>query len=94
MTEAEHNHELLLYVKTLRELGASPFRYIVTIIPHPLPIELVKGEHFVLADLFNSILGCSSQVGFAQAKIAEAALVESIRPDQLPLDKRDPQLAP
>ena len=49
--EREHNHELLLSVKNLRELGASPFRYIVLVIPRPLSEELVKGEHFILTDL-------------------------------------------
>ena len=48
ITEAERNHELLLSVKNLRELGANPFSYIVPVIPCPLPTELVKREHFYL----------------------------------------------
>ena len=58
--KAEQNHKLLLSVKNLRELGASPFHYIVLVIPRPLPAELVKGEHFVLANFFKSIPGSSS----------------------------------
>ena len=85
ITEAERNHELLLSVKNLRELGASLFRYIVLVIPCPLPVEPVKGEHFVLADILKSIPGSSSQVGFDQAEVTEGALVEFFWLDQLTL---------
>ena len=63
--ERERNHELLLPMKNLRELGASPFPYIVPILPCPLPFELVKGEHFVLANLLKLIPRGSSQMDFA-----------------------------
>ena len=63
ITERELNHELLLSVKNLHELGASPFLYIVPVIPRPLPVELIKCEHYVLVDLLKSIMGSSSQVG-------------------------------
>ena len=66
ITERERNHELLLSVKNLRDLGANPFPYIVPIIHRPLLKELVKGEHFVLANLLKSIPGSYSQVGSAQ----------------------------
>ena len=55
ITKVECNHELLLSVKNLLELGASPFRYIVPVIPRLLLEELVRGEHFVLTDLLMSI---------------------------------------
>ena len=60
ITERERNHKLLLSVKNLQELSASPFPYIVPFIPHPLLAELVMGEHFVLVDLLKSIPGSSS----------------------------------
>ena len=41
--DKERNHEILLSMKNLQELGASPFPYIVSVIPHPLPKELIKG---------------------------------------------------
>ena len=69
---AERNHELLLSVKNLLELGISPFRYIVLVIPRLLPEEIVRGEHFVIVDLLKSILESSSQAGSVeepQAKI-------------------------
>ena len=63
--EGECNHELLLYVKNLGELGSNPFPYIVPIIPCPLPAELVRGEHFTLTNLLKLIQGSSTQAGFA-----------------------------
>ena len=80
-------------MKNLRELGASPFRYIVLVIPCPLQAEPVKGEHFALADLFKPMLGSSSQAAFAQAEVTEGALVKFVRPDQFPLVEQDPQPA-
>ena len=93
--EVEHNHELFLSVKYLWELGVSPFRYIVPVIPRLLPEKLVRGEHFVLVDLLKSIQGNSSQARFAkepQAGIAEGALVSFVRPDQSPLAVQDPKV--
>ena len=75
--ERERNHELLFPAKNLLELGTSPFPYIVPVIPHPLPKEIIKGEHFILVDLLNSIPGSSSQVVSAQepqAKFAQESL--------------------
>ena len=60
ITERECHHELLLFINNLQDLGASPFPYIVLILPRPLPNEVVKGEHFVLTDLLKSLLGGSS----------------------------------
>ena len=94
ITEAESNHELLLSMKNLWELGASPFHYIVLVIPRPLSAEPVKGEHFVIADLFKSIPSSSSQAGSAQVKVAKGALVKFVQPDQIPLAEQDPYPAP
>ena len=58
--ERERHHELLLSIKKLQELGASPSPYIVSILPCPLPSEIIKGEHFVLTDLLRSLPGGSS----------------------------------
>ena len=58
--KAERNHELLLTVKNLRELGGSPFPYIIPIVPCSLPSEVIEGKHFVLVDLLKLVLGSSS----------------------------------
>ena len=81
----EHNHELLLSIKNLRELCASPFRYIVLVISNSLLAELVKREHFVLINLLNSISSGSSEAGSTQARVAEGPLVDFVRLDQLSL---------
>ena len=85
ITEVEHNHELLLMVRNLRELGASPFPYIILVVPSSLPAELIKGEHFVLIDLLKLNLGSSSQAVSGQEDQVGAAtgtLVRSARASQ------------
>ena len=78
-----------MFARNLQELCASPFPYIVPLIPCPLLEEFIKGEHFILPDLLKSIPGSSSQAGSTpeqepQAEIAQGALVSFVRPDQLP----------
>ena len=92
ITEGDSNHELLLSVKNLRELGTRSFPYIVPIIPRPLLTELVKGKHFTLTDLLKSIPGSSAQAGSAQepqAEITEGALVSFVWSDLSPLTEQD-----
>ena len=81
--ERERHYELLLSVKNLQELGTSPFPYIVHALPRPLPSEVFKGEHFVLADLLKSLPEGSS--------LAEAALEPFVRLDHLPMAVQDPK---
>ena len=59
--ERECHHELLLSTRNLQDLGASPFLYIVPVLPRHFPSEVVKGEHFVLDDLLRSLPRGSSQ---------------------------------
>ena len=59
--ERESHHELLLSMKNLQELGASPSLYIVLVLSCLLLIEVVKGEHFVLADLLRLLPRGSSK---------------------------------
>ena len=49
--EQERHHEVLLIVKNLHDLSCHPSPYNVPIISHPLPSEIVEGEHFVTTDL-------------------------------------------
>ena len=53
--EVEHNRELLLATKNLRDLGDNPFPYIIPIVPRLLPVDVIKGEHFVLTYLFKLV---------------------------------------
>ena len=92
ITEGERNHELLLYVKNLLELGPNPFPYIVPVIPCPLLVELVRGEHFILASLLKLIPCSSAQVRSAQEPQVETAKktpATFILLDQSPLDEQD-----
>ena len=77
--EAEHNHELLLTVKNLRELGGSPFPYIIPIVPRSSPVEVIEGEHFVLSDLLMLVLGSSSQSTPTQKDQTDAVARTSVR---------------
>ena len=79
--EVERNHELLLTARNLRELAVYAFSYIILVIPLSLLTELIKGEHFVLADLCKSNPGGSSKevAQEDQAEAAIGALVRSIR---------------
>ena len=86
--ERNHNHELFLSAKNLQELGASPYPYIVPVIPRPLPEELIKGEHFILVDFLKSIPGSSLQARFAQepqAEFTQEASTTFVRLNQSPL---------
>ena len=58
--ERERHHEILLTVRNLCELSRNHSPYILPVIPRPLPIEIVKGEHYVIADLLNLASGSSS----------------------------------
>ena len=82
ITERERNHELLLSLKNLQELGVSPFLYIVPVLPHPLLAEPLKG-HFDLVDLLKLMPGSSLQVDSSPKPL--------VRSDCLPLSMQDPK---
>ena len=97
ITEGERNHELLLSVKNLRELSASPFPYIVLVIPRPLPTEFVRSKHFTLADLLKSISYSSAQARSTQEPQAETTQETSatfLRLGQSPLDEQNSRPTP
>ena len=72
-------------MRNLQELGASPFPYIVPVLPCPLLDELVKGKHFVLSDLLKLIPRGSSQ--------DDSSLETFVQSDCLPLSTQDPKHA-
>ena len=53
ISERERHHEILLTERNLRELSRSPSPYIISVIPRPLPTEIMEGEHYVIVDLLN-----------------------------------------
>ena len=70
-------------MKNLRELGGSPFLYIIPIVPCSLPTEVIEMEHFVLADLLKLVSGSSFQSIFAQEDQTEAAARTLVRFDRV-----------
>ena len=53
ISEWELHHEIFLTAKNLRELSRNPSSYIIPVIPRFLPVEMVEGEHYVIAGLLN-----------------------------------------
>ena len=80
ISEQEWDHEVLLTMKNLHDLSRHPSPYSVLIIPRPLPLEIVEGEHFVTADLLNLIPGSSSLASEAESEAAGQELVISTQP--------------
>ena len=83
ITEAERNHELLLTMKNLRELGGSPFPYIIPIVLRSSLVEVIEGEHFILADLLRLVPGTPSQAIPAQEDQTEATTRIFMRPTRV-----------
>ena len=69
ISEWERHHEILLTVKNLRELSRNPSPYTLPVIPCPLPIEVVEGEHYVITDLLTLIPGSSSPVQASETEV-------------------------
>ena len=80
--EQERNHEVLLIVRNLHDLSRHPFPYSVTIIPHPLPSEVVESEHFIAADLLSLIPNRGSPTRKAESEAAGRELVIRTQPVQ------------
>ena len=55
--EQERHREILLTMKNLRDLSRNPSPYTLPVIPCPIPIKVVEGEHYVIADLLTLIPG-------------------------------------
>ena len=66
-------------MKKLRELGGSPFPYIILVVPRSLPTEVIEGEHFILADLLKFVPSSSSEAIPAQERKMEAAIRALVR---------------
>ena len=82
ISKQERHHEVLLTMKNLHDLRSHPLPYSVPIIPHPLPSEVVEGEHFVAANLLSLIPGGSSPAREAESKATGRELVVSTQSTQ------------
>ena len=91
ISEWERHHEILLTVKILRELSRNPSSYILPVIPRPLLVEVVEGEHYVIIDLLP---GISSLAQTSKAEVVDRELAISFWSDQPSLAREDPGVAP
>ena len=89
ISELERNHEILLTAKNLRELSRSPSPYIIPVIPRPLPVEIVEGEHYVIADLLNLSPGSSSPAKNSEIEVVGRELVVRTQSGQPSLARED-----
>ena len=94
ISERERHCEILLTVRNLRELSHSPYPYILPIVPRHLPTEIVKGEHYVIANLLNLALGSSSLAKNLEIEVVGRELVISTQPEQPSLAREDSDPVP
>ena len=64
-------------MNNLHELSSNPSPYILLVIPCPLPIEIVEGEHYVIADLLSLALGSLSPAKNLETETVGGELVIS-----------------
>ena len=69
-------------MRNFRELSRSPYPYILPVISRPLPIKVVEGEHYVIANLLNLTLGSSSLAKNLEIEVVGRELVISTQPGQ------------
>ena len=94
ISERERHHEILLTAKNLRELSHSPSLYIIPVIPRPLPVEIVDGEHCVIAKLLNLALGSLSPAKTSGTEAVSREMVISTQSRQPSLAREDFSLVP
>ena len=87
--ESERHHEVLLMVKNLHGLIHNPSSYILPVIPHSLPVEVVEGVHYVVADLLTLVSGSWSPAQTSEADVVGRELAISFRSEQPSLAKED-----
>ena len=81
-------------MKHLHDLSRHPSPYSVPIIPRPLPLDIMEGEHFVVADLLSLILSGSSPAREAESEMTGQELVISTQSMQPSFTSEDSSLTP
>ena len=69
-------------MKNLHDLSGHPSPFNVSIIPRPLPSEVMEGEHFVVANLLSLITDGSSLAREMESEVAGRKFVISTQPAQ------------
>ena len=94
ISKRERHHEILLTSRNLCELSCSPSPYTIPVLPHPFPIEIVEGEHYVIVDLLNLAPGSSSPANTSKIEMVGRELVISTQPGQPSLAREDSDPVP
>ena len=63
ISEHECLYKVLLTPDNISVVRCNPVPYTLLVIPRPLPSDIVKGEHFVIADLQRLISSCTRPSG-------------------------------
>ena len=58
--ERERHYQVLLTRENIFVMRHNPAPYTLSVIPRPLPLNVVEGEHFVLADVRRLVSGSAS----------------------------------
>ena len=80
-------------MKNLRELSCNPSPYTHPVIPRPLLVEVVEGEHYVIVDLLTLVPGSSSLAQTSETELVGQELAISLRSEQPSLAREDPDVA-
>ena len=94
ISEWERHQEILLTAKSLHELSRNPSSCILPVIPRPLPVEVVEGEHYVVVDLLTLVPGSLSPAQTSETEVVGQELAINFLSEQLSLAKEDPGVAP
>ena len=78
ISEQECHYEVLLTSKNLADVRRNPAPYSLSIIPRPLPSEIMDEEHFIVAYLLNLIAGSTSSSRVLDAETSSRELVSRI----------------
>ena len=73
--EQKRHYEVLLTPKNLADVRQNPAPYSLPIIPSPLPLEIVDGEHFITVDLLNLVAGSTSSSRVLDVETSSRELV-------------------
>ena len=73
--EQERHYKVLLTLKNLADVRRNPTPYCLSIIPRPLPLEIVDREHFITVDLLNLTTGSASSSRDPDAETSSWELV-------------------
>ena len=70
ISEQERHYKVLLTLDNISAVRRNPTPYTLSVIPRPLPSDVVEGEHFVIANLRRLV---SSSTHLSDGPVVEAS---------------------